>query len=98
MRTDETFLYLMGETAITVKLFSTTEQNLVPWVTRHPRFVHPLLWQNVGKSYGKIQPKRDLQLLQWKESDTKAVVKLVTENNDRVAQKSTLMTYLPITL
>jgi hypothetical protein len=81
----------MGETAITVKLFSTNEQNLVPWLTRHPKFVHPLLWQNVGKSklqnktYGKIQPKQDLQLLQWKESDTTAGVKLATENSDRVA-------------
>jgi hypothetical protein len=57
----------------------------------HPRFVHPLLWQNVGKSklqnktYGKAQPKQDLQLLQWKEPDTKAEAKLVPEKSDRVA-------------
>jgi len=70
MRTDKTFSYLTGETAITVKLFSTNEQNLVTWLTRHPRFVYSLLWQNVGKSklqnktYGKIQRKWDLELLQ----------------------------------
>jgi hypothetical protein len=57
----------------------------------HHTFVHPLLGQNVGKSklqnktYGKIQPKQDLQLLQWKESATKAGAKMVPENSDRVA-------------
>jgi hypothetical protein len=38
-----------------------------------------------NKTYGKIQPKQDLQLLQLKESDTKAGAKLVHENSDRVA-------------
>jgi hypothetical protein len=91
----------MGETAVTVKLFSTTQQNLVPWVTRHPIFVFPLLRQNVGKS--------KLQIKTWQNSTKTGLIapavkgirhkdRGATENSDRVAQTSTMTTYLPITL
>jgi hypothetical protein len=95
---DKTFLYLKGENAITVKLSSTMEQNLVLWVTRHPRFVHPLLWKNVEKSepqnntYSRIPLIWDVQLLQWQESDTKAGVKLVTGNSNRISQGTEVYT------